>query len=135
MLRRAIGPAKADQAQRQGLCRLMGCIACRMWRERGNGQAVPLAWPMRLEINHQTISGRQVGHDDTECLCSWHHRAICIPGVKSSRMHQLYGPSLARGSKSFVRIFGANDERLAYQNDLILGGSHEMVRGEVGEGF
>ena len=117
MFRRAIAPPTAEQQARQDAARELGCIACRQWKN----------YPMMKtqcgpsEIHHQTRSGsgRQIGQDETVCLGSWHHRAICLPGYTASQMEAEFGPSLARGSKPFYRVFGTNYEQLQFQNELI----------------
>lgn len=85
------------------------------------------------EINHQTRSGRQIGQWETECLCSWHHRGICLVGVTSSQMADLYGPSLAKGSKTFAAKFGGNEERLKFQNDIIIARGYDGQTADVVE--
>jgi len=80
---------------------------------------MPLFTCMPDEIHHLTSVGRQIDQNHTICLCQWHHRAICLLAVKSSEMTQKYGPSLAKGSKTFHAHYGDNDTLLAYQNELI----------------
>lgn len=108
-LLRAIGQPTPEQQARQDLCREKGCIACRMEL---------CDQPLPTEINHIADRGKQLGQDWTETLCSWHHRAICLPGMTERQMTLEYGPSLHRHRK-FVERYGSNAERLEFQNALI----------------
>jgi hypothetical protein len=71
------------------------------------------------EIHHQTKNGFTVSQDHTVCLCSWHHRGICLPAYTSSGMLATFGPSLAKGSKRFFEQYGTNEEQMEFQNKLI----------------
>ena len=115
MFKRAIPKPTPDQQSRQDKCRAAGCIACKQ-----DGTYF-IAWAAQIhpEIHHLTVSGRQIGQDATVCLCSWHHRGICVPNARTSEMERLYGPSLAKGSKTFHARYGSNDELLAYQAKVI----------------
>lgn len=110
--RRAIGSPTAEQQARQDLCRARGCIACII-------EVCPQPGPS--EIHHQTKSGRQIGQDESVCLCSWHHRSICRFGMTTSRMEAAHGPSLHRPRRFFER-YGDNAEQLTFQNNLIAAG-------------
>lgn len=114
MFKRAIPKCTPDQQARQDRARELGCIACKIeWGEKEGPAAMP------PEIHHLTRTGRQIGQDETVCLCQWHHRGICAPDERSSAMSLWWGPSLAKGSKPFHARYGSNDELLAYQNKLI----------------
>lgn len=108
--KRAIPPCTPEQQARQDLCREKGCIACRMEL---------CEQPLHTEIHHQTKSGRQISQDAAVALCAWHHRGICLPGMRSSDMRALYGPSLAKNPRAFFETYGDNAEQLKFQNDLI----------------
>jgi len=71
------------------------------------------------EIHHLNSAGRNRGQDFTIALCSWHHRAVNLDGWGLRTMVEVFGPSLARGSKSFHAEFGSDDELLAIQNEHI----------------
>jgi hypothetical protein len=122
--KRAIGKPNAEQQSRQDRCRAAGCIHCRLETRARAGHVnfynlQVFGTGMPVEIHHQTYQGRQLGQDETVASCSWHHRAICLPNVNSTQMLNLYGPSLAKGSKPFTQRYGTNAEQLDYQNALI----------------
>lgn len=71
------------------------------------------------ERHHITISGFTQGHQATIGLCPWHHRGICDDGETTTTMTAKYGPSLAKGSKTFHAEFGSNEFLLGYQDKLI----------------
>jgi len=109
MFKRAIPkPTQAEQ-DRQDRARACGCIACRI---------EICVQPLSTEIHHQTQSGRQISQRHTVALCSWHHRAICVPGMTRTEMEREYGPSLHRPRKFFER-YGDNAEQLQFQDELI----------------
>lgn len=56
------------------------------------------------EIHHITDTGRRMGHSYTIPLCPWHHRGVS--DMPSSEAKRRLGPSLARGKREFVRVFG-----------------------------
>lgn len=111
MFKRAIAKCTPEQQARQDKCRNFGCIAC---IRDGN---VNLCGSD--EIHHLTVSGRTISQDHTIALGQWHHRAICKNGFTSTQMERKFGPSLAKGSKTFHARYGTNDDLLKYQNELI----------------
>jgi hypothetical protein len=121
MFKRAIPKCTAEQQARQDKARAAGCIACRIEM---------CEQPFNTEINHITVSGRQLGQDFTEALCQWHHRGICKPGYTANDMQIEYGPSLLHNKRHFVRIYGDWRERLSFQNELIGYDKHVVARPE-----
>jgi hypothetical protein len=115
--RRAIPPCTPGEQRRQDLARALGCIACRIERERYGRSLTHDCGP--TEIEHQTISGRQISQLATIALGSFHHRAICIDGLTTSEMTELFGPSQAKGSKPFHARYGDNQILLELQDRLI----------------
>lgn len=116
MFKRKIAKCTPDQQARQDKARAMGCIACII---RGERMEIKLHQCGASEIHHQTTCGRQTGQDQTICLGQWHHRAICREGFSTTIMKDLYGPSLATGSRTFHEYFGSDAEQLRYQNALL----------------
>jgi len=115
--RKKPAPATAAQKARWEAMKALGCIACR---------AVRMTQPNESEIHHLNEGGqagrKRRGHDETVCLCAWHHRGV-LPAGESARFAEWsYGPSLARASKEFRRTFGTDDQLLQQPNELINGG-------------
>lgn len=95
---RAIGNPTVAQQAHQDAQRAQGCAACLL---RGNRFQAG-----RTEIHHRTTGDlhgqKQLGHDHTVALCSWHHRGVCMGAETSEDMRFLYGPSLALHKRDFV---------------------------------
>lgn len=95
---RAIGsPTKAEQAQ-QDAQRAHGCAACHLRRNQTQAGVT--------EIHHRTTGDmhgqKQLGHDATVALCSYHHRGVTFPGFTQILMRERFGPSLALHKRDFV---------------------------------
>lgn len=116
MFKRAIPKPTKEQQERQDKIRERGCLAC--WMECELRDIDPMECGL-TEIHHLTVSGRQIGQDETIALGQWHHRSICLPQMSSSDMREEFGPSLAKGSKTFHAHYCSNEELLALQNELI----------------
>lgn len=107
-------PTKAER-ERFAALRELGCICCRM---RGLRH-----WP--VEIHHLLSGNRRRGHKFTIPLCDFHHRgqwslvAKRHQAAQAKDMRELFGPSLAHGSKPFRAAFGSDDELLARVNELL----------------
>ena len=97
-MRRAIGHATKEQQAKQDAQRAQGCAACLLRKNR--------VQPGVTEIHHRTIGdlhgNKQIGHDATVALCSWHHRGVRIAGQTVTTMREAYGPSLAHHKRDFV---------------------------------
>lgn len=101
-------PTAAERARFEALHEI-GCICC---RKRGFS-----SWP--VEIHHLLSGNRRRGHAQTIPLCAWTHRGVVLPGWSMSSMTDVFGPSLAHGSKPFHAAFGSDDSLLAEVNALI----------------
>lgn len=106
-------PTKAERERFEAL-RALGCICCHL---RGFRH-----WP--VEIHHLLSGNRRIGHAATIPLCQFHHRGQWPYGGKSMAANlkdarDLFGPSLAHGSKPFHAAFGSDDELLARVNELL----------------
>lgn len=127
-------PTKAERRRMERIVEL-GCVAC---RKDGIG---PLKLPP-CEVHHLLDGGVRRGHGFTIGLCAWHHRGkpLDIPGLasrvayflgKAGSKHpavttilehghtQMFGPSLANGSRPFHERYGSDDELLEYQNTIL----------------
>lgn len=112
MFKRAIPKCTPEEQSRQDKCREMGCIACRMDKDTPEQCG-------RSTIHHLTISGRTISQLATICLGDWHHLGSVPLGETTSSMTFKYGPSLAKGSKTFHAHYGSNESLLKYQDELI----------------
>lgn len=99
----------AGDEQRIEDIKAIGCICCRI---HGVG------WRY-CEWDHFTSGGFTIGHQATAGLCPWHHRGICDENMTTSMMTARYGPSKAKGSKTFHEFFGSKEFLLGYQDKLI----------------
>ena len=109
----------------------MGCIAS--WLD--GRMNVP------AEIHHLNLGGKagqaRRGDDCTIPLSAWHHRGEPLPGYTATRMHEVYGPSLARHSREFRARYGSDEELLAKVNDImrmiddLAGGKEEPTEADV----
>lgn len=116
-MRRSIPKCTAAQQARQDAARAIGCIVCRdLFSHLPESQRLQCGW---TEIHHMNSGGRNRGQDFTVALGSWHHRAVVLDGWGLRKMVDVFGASLARGSKTFHAEFGSDDELLARQNELI----------------
>lgn len=106
--RRIPAPTK-EQQRRQDLIRDLGCLVARL---RGHG-FVP------CEIHHLTDCGRTISQDHTIGLNPWSHRGVSFNDLTYAQCRELFGPSLAKGSKIFHAEFGSNEELLEMQNQLL----------------
>ncbi|MGG6461419.1 Ref family recombination enhancement nuclease [Solilutibacter silvestris] len=136
--RRAIGnPTKAQQAY-QDQARTLGCIACKVRKNRKQ--------PGPTEIHHRTIGDlhgqKQLGHDKVIALCSWHHRGELIGTMSSDAMRDRFGPSLARHKRDFMEwVQDVTGERStsglqAIQDGLIaLSQNNTLTTHDIGRGL
>lgn len=111
-------PTPAEEA-RFAAMRVIGCLACRMNRQRGIATA---SFKLReLEIHHLLSGGRRIGHHATICLCHYHHQGKRLPfldtGYKAQA--QVFGPSMEREPARFRAMYGSQDQLLEQQNALL----------------
>lgn len=105
--RRAIGnPTKAEQAY-QDAQRAHGCAMCRLMGIDFGSLPDGYSPCGMTEIHHRTTGDmhgqKQLGHDATVALGSWHHRGELMPGRRTvDAMRDRYGPSLAHHKKDFL---------------------------------
>ena len=95
--------SKKDQARFRALQDL-GCICCNI-----------LGVYSPPDIHHILSGGRRMGNEYTIGLCPHHHRGM---GKEAT---ELFGPSLADGSKPFVDWWGTEASLLDKVNRLIDG--------------
>jgi hypothetical protein len=127
---RSTGKATKAQAARWNDMRARGCVACHVNAvDHGLARA---SYAQGLEIHHLLSGGRRRGHDDTVCLCRYHHQGDILPYPEAGygEHAKRFGPSLGREPRRFREFYGSDDELLAYQN-LMLDGAE--VFGQGGE--
>lgn len=100
---------KAEQARFDAMKEMCVCMAC---RQRGLQASY-------IEIHHLLSGNKRRGHKYTISLCLWHHRAQLMYGYTKKDLREIYGPSLAEGSKPFHFWFGTDDDLLAEQDRLL----------------
>lgn len=112
---------KADK-QRLDDLHNVPCVCCLEMR---------VAQPLPTEANHDVSKGYRKhsgGHQATNSLCSWHHRAIPVPGLTQREMYEIYGPSMKyqgppetvfMNKGAFERCFGTQAELTAKSTALL----------------
>ena len=100
-------PSVKDTARFRAF-QVIGCVAC---RQRGIYS--------QADVHHLLSGGRRRGHRATVPLCVWHHRGGTPDGMTAKDATWVYGPSLARGPKTFRAEFG-DDEKLLRVTDAAL---------------
>lgn len=117
--RRSIPKPTKAEAAREELARAFGCICC--WINVRDG--IYQRAPSYITKNHCNSGGRNRGERATFIACAWHHlgSSIEISGryLTQSEMARRYGPSLAKGSKTFKATYGDDDELIALTDDQI----------------
>lgn len=70
------------------------------------------------DYNHTKSGNIRVGHDAGYAGCLWHHRGRTEnhDTWPLARLRQIFGPSLAEGSRTFHETFGSDDELIARQS-------------------
>jgi hypothetical protein len=86
------------------------CVACEMDHSG-------FATLMRTEAHHLVDRGNRAasgGHQATIPLCGWHHRGEPPRmDMSAAQAETIYGPSLARSKRDFVKRYGTERELLA----------------------
>lgn len=72
-----------------------------------------------VEVHHLLSGNKRMGHMFTVGLCVWHHRGIPMYGYTRRQMREIYGDSLAEGSKIFRAQFGSDMDLLAIQDEML----------------
>jgi hypothetical protein len=102
---------KAELAHLAAVKRLP-CVACRRYGFLFTQCGI-------TEAHHTLIGGRRRGHMYVVSLGAWHHRGQLLPGWSVKMMTELFGPSLANGSKPFHAAFGDDESLLAETEQLL----------------
>jgi hypothetical protein len=93
----------------------LGCLPCRLI-----GAIVQCG---KTEIHHQNLGGhagqKRLGDDFTIPLGEYHHRGKITWNKTKAEMIEIYGPSLAYGSKPFHERFGSDAALLEKTNELL----------------
>lgn len=101
-------PTKAEQARMDAMKEMGQCVACYQIGIHGRGP---------IEIHHLLSGNKRIGHMATVSLCPWHHRGVI--DMPKTAAEEIFGPSLAHGSKPFRAKFGSDAELMALQNALL----------------
>ncbi|KAF1005455.1 MAG: hypothetical protein GAK28_03207 [Luteibacter sp.] len=108
-------PTKAE-SRRIDQLKTGECLCC--WLNRQQGR--PTAHFGGCDAHHVLSGGRRIGHMATLGLCPWHHRALRpYADMTDAQATELFGPSLALGSKPFHAAYGSDEELLALQEQLL----------------
>lgn len=102
-------PTKAEAKRMDTIKEMAICMCCRQRKLLAS----------YVEVHHLLSGGKRMGHMFTVGLCVWHHRAVPMYGYKRAQMREIYGDSLAEGSKIFRAQFGSDMDLLAMQNELL----------------
>lgn len=92
----------------------LGCLVARL---RGH------AW-VGADIHHLLTTGlhgngERRGDEFTIALNPWSHAGKPFGGMSAAQCQELFGPSYAREPRAFREEFGADDELLEAQNQLL----------------
>ena len=117
-------PATAAQQARWDAMLQLGCLCCLLNRNRGLARASFARKRPELEIHHLTDCGRRIGHDETICLCRFHHQGDWLPYASAGYRAQAerFGPSYGREKRRFREVYGDDVRLLANQNALLARG-------------
>lgn len=107
------------QIARRNRMQEIGCIACLINEQDGKPTLRPYA--PKLDIHHLTNGARRLGHDETVCLCQFHHKGDWWPFETAgyAEMEAIYGPAYHRAKRIFHYTYGSDAELLAGQNLLL----------------
>lgn len=102
------------EAERRELVRELGCVCC----ERATALGFT-ATGMAVQVHHAKDGGFVRGNAFTWPACAWHHMGDCKPGKTTSAMTRDHGPSLAKGTRPFVAVYGTDDDMIAIVRDRL----------------
>ena len=118
MWSKAPAPNKQESARielvKTGQC--MACLALQM-----QGVLEPTLVVCGCDYNHAKSGNVRRGHLCRYALCKWHHMRYPMEGNTFGAMHQIYGPSLLDGSRTFHEADVSDDELIdqqTYINEL-----------------
>lgn len=93
------------------LLKRLPCVCCEL---------LDVNQPNQSEAHHLNLDGhagqKRRGDEFQVVLCAYHHRGTRPVGMTRAIMAELYGPSLADGSKEFHKVFPDDDQLLALTN-------------------
>lgn len=114
-LKRGRSTGKPTKAEAERLERITRgeCICCQLNHAMGYVRAAFHG----CDAHHLLSGGRRRGHRFTIGACPWHHRGIRPYREMTDReAAEVFGPSLAHGSKPFHAVYGSDDQLLALQD-------------------
>lgn len=109
MLAHSTGKPTKAEAARMDAIKELGCMIARM---RG------LGWTP-CEVHHLIRAGKRIGHMATVGLNPWSHRGVPFNGMTVAQCKDLFGASLAKGSRPFHAEHGSDSELLAAQDAML----------------
>lgn len=113
-MKHSTGTPTKDEAMRMDYIKTASiCMCCRQLKPHPD-----LIMPYAVEVHHLLKGNKRMGHRFTVGLCVWHHRGIPMYGKSRRQMIEIYGHSLADGSKPFRAQFGSDEDLLAMQDNL-----------------
>lgn len=126
--RRSTGkPTKAEAARIDRLKR-GECVCC--WLNRQQGR--PTAFFGGCDAHHVLSGARRIGHAATLACCPWHHRGVKpYDGMTDRQATDMFGPSLAHGSKPFHAVYGSDADLLDLQETLLAGAAGDFNPGDM----
>lgn len=121
MRSRSAPAPNAHQSARIAKIKAIGCIAC-LWNIRNPRHRLRAApsYPTAHHLNEgDHHGGRRLGHDETVCLCAWHHQGYAPDGYTADTATLHFGPSWAVTPNAFREFYGNGDALLAAQNAIL----------------
>jgi len=100
---------KADKSRFTAL-QAVGCVCCFLRSGK---------WGTPSDVHHLLSGGRRRGHQFTIPLCEWHHRAVPRVSYTPEWCGLHLGPSLAKGSRAFHKMFGSDNDLLIITNQKL----------------
>lgn len=108
-------PTKAEADRLERVTR-GECVCCHLNHSLGRVRAAFHG----CDAHHLLSGGRRRGHRFTIGACPWHHRGVRpYREMTDKEATEIFGPSLAHGSKPFHAFYGSDDELLALQERLL----------------
>ncbi|UPG86834.1 Ref family protein [Luteibacter aegosomatis] len=124
---RSTGKPTKTESERIDRIKRGECVCCHLNHSLGRLRAAFQG----CDAHHLLSGARRRGHTFTIGACPWHHRGVRPFGEMTDKeAADLYGPSLAHGSKPFHAFYGSDDDLLALQERLLEGAE---MSGQAGD--
>ena len=87
---------------------------------------------IRVELHHITKGGKRLGHLYTIPLSAYYHRGVVpYPAMSKEKAMELYGASLAHGSKRFFESHDLTELELWQSLQRAIGQSDELPQSKI----